>query len=205
MKPYTYLIKHKPSGKVYYGVRTANKLLPHEDLWNRYFTSSPTIQNLLEENGKDSFDVEIRKIFDTKEQAVRWETKVLQRCKVLHDSRWINQNISGYIIPTKESNRKISDFHKGKPKTKEHIEKIRLSNIGKNKGKKATEEHKRKNSETKKGSNNPRYGLEVTDITRKKISEANKGKVPINKGKPMSEEQKAKIKATIMAKKMVKP
>ena len=32
MKPYTYLIKHRPTGQVYYGVRSANKVNPQEDL-----------------------------------------------------------------------------------------------------------------------------------------------------------------------------
>ena len=59
------------------------------------------------------------------------------------------------------------------------------------------EEHRRKNSEANKGANNPRYGKEVSEETRRKISEAKKGKqVAHNKGVPMSEEQKAKIRAT---------
>ena len=129
MNPYTYLIKHKPSGKVYYGVRTANKLTPQEDLWNRYFTSSPKIQLLIEETGVDSFEFEVRKIFETKEQAVQWETRVLRRCNVLHNDKWINQNVAGYIIPTEESNKKISEFHRGKSKTEEHKRKLSLSLI----------------------------------------------------------------------------
>jgi hypothetical protein len=125
MKPYTYLIKHRPSGKVYYGFRCANRVEPHEDLWKHYFTSSPKIQQLIEATGADSFDTEIRRVFETKEQAVSWETRVLHRCKVLQDNRWLNQNVAGYIIPTEESNKKISDFHKDKPKSKEHKEKIK--------------------------------------------------------------------------------
>jgi NUMOD3 motif/Putative endonuclease segE, GIY-YIG domain len=201
MKPYTYLIKHRPTGQVYYGVRSANKVEPHEDLWNKYYTSSPKVQRLIEETGKDSFDVEVRKVFETKEQAVAWETKVLRRCKVLHDARWLNQNVAGYIIPTEESNKKISDYHKGKPKSESQKEKIRKSNIGKNKGRIQSNEHRRKNSDTHKGQNNPRFGAIVSEETRRKISEAKKGKqVAHNKGVPMSEEQKAKIRATKAAK-----
>jgi hypothetical protein len=201
MKPYTYLIKHRPTGQVYYGVRSANKVDPHEDLWNKYYTSSPKVQRLIEETGKDSFDVEVRRVFETKEQAVAWETKVLRRCKVLHDPKWINQNVAGYIIPTAESNKKISDFHKGKLKSELQKEKIRESNIGKNKGKRPTAEHRLKNSNANKGQNNPRFGAIVSEETRRKISEAKKGKqVAHNKGVPMSEEQKAKIRATKAAK-----
>ena len=196
MQPYTYLIKHRPTGLVYYGFRAANRVNPFDDLWKQYFTSSPKVQQLIDETGKESFDTEIRRIFETKEQASAWEIKVLRRCKVLNDNRWINQNIAGYVIPTEESNKKISDYWKGKPKSKEQIEKIRLSNIGKNKGKKASEEHRRKNSEAHKGEKNGRYGKEVLSDTRRKIGEANKGKIPVNKGVPMSEEQKDKIRAT---------
>ena len=195
MKPYTYLIKHRPTGQVYYGVRSANKAEPHEDLWNKYYTSSPGVQRLIEETGKESFDVEVRKVFETKEQAVAWETKVLRRCKVLHDTRWLNQNVAGYIIPTEESNKKISDFHKGKPKSEDHKKKIRDSNIGKKKPPR-TDEYRALMSKLKSGENNPMYGKGCTAERAANISAAKKGKPAANKGKPMSEEQKAKIRAT---------
>jgi hypothetical protein len=195
MKSYTYLIRHKPTGKVYYGFRSANKVEPHKDLWKHYFTSSHTVQKLIEETGKESFDVEVRRVFENKEQATAWETKVLRRCKVLHDSRWINQNVAGYIIPTEESNKKISDYHKGKPKTAEHKEKIRQGNLGKKKPPRG-EEYRALMSTLKSGVNNPMYGKGCTAERAARIGAANKGKVPINKGTPMSEEQKAKIRAT---------
>ena len=198
MKPYTYLIKHRPTGQVYYGVRSANKVDPHEDLWSKYYTSSPKVQRLIEETGKESFDVEVRKIFETKEQAVAWETKVLRRCKVLHDARWINQNVAGYIIPTEESNKKISDFHKDKPKSDEHKLNLSKSQKGKPKlnSKNQTPEYRALMSKLKSGEGNGRYGLEVKQETRDKISAAKKGKPAHNKNVPMSEEQKAAIRAT---------
>jgi hypothetical protein len=202
MKPYTYLIKHRPTGKVYYGFRAANKVDPQEDLWKHYFTSSPGVQKLIEETGADSFDVEVRKVFETKEHAVAWETRVLRRCCVLDDDRWINQNIAGYVVPTAESNKKISDYWRGNPKSKDQIEKIRSSNIGKNKGKTATEEHRRKNSEAHKGEKNGRYGKEVSEETRNRIGAANKGKVPANKGVPMTEEQKQKLSEKMKGRKV---
>ena len=196
MKPYTYLIQHRPSGKVYYGFRCANRVEPHDDLWKQYFTSSPKVQKLIEETGVDSFDVEVRRVFETKEQAVAWETRVLTRCKVLNDDRWLNQNVAGYIVPTEESRKKISDFHKDKPKSNEHKEKIRQGNLGKKKPPRS-EEYKALMSKIKSGQGNARYGKEVSEETRQRISEAKKGKqVAYNKGVPMSEEQKAKIRAT---------
>ena len=207
MKPYTYLIKHIPTSTFYYGFRCANKKVPQDDLWQDYFTSSPKIQLLIKQYGKDSFVTEIRKIFETKEQAVSWEAKVLRRCKVLHNDKWINQNIAGYVIPTEESNKKISEFHKGKAKTEAHKHKLSLSQKGKPKKSTVykTTEYRELMSSIKSGKGNGRYGKAVTEETRKKIGEANKGRVPSNKGKPMSEEQKAKIRATIAAKKVLNP
>jgi len=195
MKPYTYLVRHRPSGKVYYGFRCANRVESHEDLWKHYFTSSPTIQQLIESTGVDSFDTEIRRVFETKEQAVAWETRVLTRCKVLHDDRWLNQNVAGYIIPTEESRKKISDYHKDKPKSEEHKQNLSKSQKGKSKNYVQTEEHKRKNSIANSGKNNPMYGPCSLERAAN-ISAAKKGKPAKNKGMPMSEEQKAKIRAT---------
>ena len=169
MKPYTYLIKHKPTGLVYYGFRSANKVDPEQDLWNKYFTSSTKVKLLLEETGADSFDVEIRKTFDTQEQAVEWETKVLRRCKVLEDDRWVNQNIAGYVIPTEESNKKISDYWKGKPKSEEQKLKIKHGNQGQKRP-----WAKDNLPKDVSGANNGMYGKQHSDNTKRKISEANK-------------------------------
>ena len=201
MKPYTYLIKHRPTGQVYYGVRSANKVEPHEDLWNKYYTSSPKVQRLIEETGKDSFDVEVRKVFETKEQAVAWETKVLRRCKVLHDARWLNQNVAGYIIPTAESNKKISDFHKSKPKSEDHKKKIRDGNIGKKKPPR-TDEYRALMSKLKSGENNPMYGKGCTPERAANISAAKKGKPAANKGVPMTQEQKQKLRDKMLGRKV---
>jgi hypothetical protein len=194
MKPYTYLVKHRPTGRVYYGYRSANKVDPEHDLWKQYFTSSPGVEKLIEETGVDSFDVEIRRVFETKEQASNWETRVLRRCRVLEDNRWINQNIAGYIVPTEESRKKISDYHKDKPKSNEHKQNLSNAQKGKPKNYVQTEEHKRKNSLANSGKNNPMYGPCTTERAAN-ISAAKKGKPAKNKGVPMSEEQKAKIRA----------
>jgi hypothetical protein len=134
-------------------------------------------------------------VFETKEQAVAWEAKVLRRCKVLHDDRWINQNVAGYIIPTEESNKKISDFHKGKPKSEDHKQKIRDGNIGKKKPPR-TDEYRALMSKLKSGENNPMYGKGCTPERAANISAAKKGKPAKNKGVPMSEEQKAILRET---------
>jgi hypothetical protein len=204
MKPYTYLIKHLPTNRVYYGVRAANKVEPEQDLWRHYFTSSPKVQQLIEETGRDSFEIEIRRVFETKEQAVAWETRVLRRCRVLEDDRWINQNIAGYIVPTEESRKKISDYHKDKPKSEKHKKKLSESQKGKPKvnSKNQTAEYRALMSKLKSGPNNPMYGKGCTEERARKISEATKGRVPPNKGVPMSEEQKQKLREAMQGRKV---
>jgi hypothetical protein len=200
VKPYTYLVKHKATGKAYYGSRCQNftkfNRTPADDLWKRYTTSSENINKIIEEEGKDAFDYEIRKTFDTVEEMANWEIRVLTRSRVLEKQDiWLNGNVAGYKIVTEAGAKKISETHKDKPKTTEHKQKIKESNIGKNKGRIQTEEHRRKNSEANSGVNNPMYGP-CTKERAANISAAKKGKPAKNKGIPMSEEQKALIRAT---------
>jgi hypothetical protein len=114
---------------------------------------------------------------------------------VLEDDRWINQNVAGYIVPTEESRKKISDFHKGKPKSEDHKKKIRDGNIGKKKPPR-TDDYRALMSKLKSGENNPMYGKGCTPERAANISAAKKGKPAANKNVPMSEEQKEKIRAT---------
>ena len=204
MKPYTYLIKHRPTGKVYYGYRSANRVDPYDDLWKQYFTSSPGVQKLIEETGADSFDVEVRRVFETKEQASNWETRVLRRCRVLEDNHWLNQNIAGYIVPTEESRKKISDFHKDKPKSDQHKQNLSKSQKGKPKvnSKNQTPEYRALMSTLKSGKNNPMYGKGCTPERAANISAAKKGKPAANKGIPMSEEQKQKLREQMVGRKV---
>ena len=201
IKPYTYLVKFKPTGKVYYGSRCQNytkfNRTPAEDFWNHYTTSSENINNLIEEHGKDAFEYEIRRTFNSVEDMADWETRVLTRSRVLErQDRWMNGNVAGYKIVTEAGAKKISETHKDRPKSEEHKKNLSLSQKGKPKNYIQTTEHRQLNSEANSGKNNPRYGVEVLQSTRDKISKANKGKVPSNKGTPMTEEQKAIIRAT---------
>jgi hypothetical protein len=198
-KAYTYLLKFKPTGKVYYGVRFKNVRLkrhPHEDFMIYYTTSSEQINDLINEHGIDSFEYEIRKVFNSPEQAIAWETKVLSRCNVLkRQDIWYNANIAGYKVTTPKGRKAISDTHKGIPKTHEHKDKMKLIMIGKNKGRIQTDEHRRKNSEANSKENHHSWGKILTPEERLKRGAKNKGKTAHNKGVPMSQEQKDKIKA----------
>lgn len=93
MNCYTYYIKHRPSGKRYYGVRTANRVEPVEDLWKRYFTSSRHVKRLIEEDGIDSFEVQVRRQFTDPKSAHAWEDRFLRRVNALNDDMWINRRV----------------------------------------------------------------------------------------------------------------
>lgn len=193
-KSYAYLIKFKPLNQYYYGIRARNiklKLHPHEDLMIKYFTSSHKIQQLIREYGLGAFEWEIRKLFDSPTDAANWEQKVLRRCNVIQrQDIWLNGNAGKFIIPSKEGKIRISETHKGKPKSPEHKEKIRKALVGKNVGRIQTEEHRRKNSEANRGKNHWGFGLTRPPEVCKKISEARKGSPAPNKGKRSSQESK---------------
>jgi hypothetical protein len=200
IKPYTYLVKFKPTGKVYYGSRCQNytkfNRTPAEDFWNHYTTSSENINNLIDEHGKDAFEYEIRRTFNSVEDMANWETRVLTRCRVLErQDRWMNGNIAGKKILTEAGAKVISATHKNKPKSEEHKEKIRQGNIGKKKPP-VREEYRALMSKLKSGPGNAMYGKPCTEERAANISAAKKGKPAKNKGMPMSEEQKNAIRST---------
>lgn len=159
MKPYTYCIRHLPSGKRYYGVRYARNCDP-ADLWESYFTSSKYIADLIEADGKEAFTTEIRKTFETVEKAVAWEQRVLRRLKILEgNDNWLNRNVGGGL------------YLKRRPLSVETKEKMRLAKLNRpsnNKGKACPEAAKQAKSEKMKGRAKP-------SSMRSKLSETRRG------------------------------
>ena len=163
--PFTYLLKHIPTNKYYYGVRYRKGCHP-KDLWKTYFTSSKKVKSLIKKYGKKSFIFEIRKTFKTQQQALNWEHKVLKKMKVVYRNDFLNQTDNKCFDPiliSKYMKTKIgikNSFY-GKKHSKETIKKLRLINLGKNNpmyGKSLTEEVKQKMRLSKLGKNNPMYG-----------------------------------------------
>jgi len=95
MKPhvgYTYLIRFKLTGQVYYGSRCAKGCHP-DDLWVTYFTSSKLVHRLIDEHGKDSFDFEVRATFpESPKDAQEWERKVLRRINANRRQDFLNKH-----------------------------------------------------------------------------------------------------------------
>lgn len=101
MKAYTYLVKHKPSGRVYYGSRMSDD--PENDLFIIYFTSSKLVKRLIKEDGVEAFEKEIRRTFVSYAEARKWETKVLQKMDVIDNEKFLNQAISSSRLCAKDS------------------------------------------------------------------------------------------------------
>jgi hypothetical protein len=197
--PFTYCVTHKPSGRKYYGVRFKNGCKP-SDLWNKYFTSSKVIHILIKKDGLSAFDIEIRKTFKTKEDAIEWEFKVLRRVKVVGRSEWINAS-AGKAAPcngrkhdevTREKMSlsqcgKNNGFY-GKTHTPEAREKISVGN----KGKTISDDHKRILSDLKKGKPFSGYGGHSEDAIQKRSKS--------NKGKKRTPEQKERMRQSHLGK-----
>lgn len=102
--PYTYRIFHRPTEMYYYGAKYALGCDP-STFWIDYFTSSDAVKKLINEYGVDSFDVEIRKIFKTPEECLKWEARVNR-----HTMKWpnyLNMSCGNYFVTS--DNAKLAD------------------------------------------------------------------------------------------------
>jgi hypothetical protein len=167
MIPFTYYLLHIPTGKKYYGVRTAKGCHP-DDLWTKYFSSSALVKNLIEVYGKESFHFEVRKIFENKRDALLWERKVLIRLNASQSSYWLNRNNGGGAgSHTDESREKIkknnSRYWKGMSRP-DISEKFKGHSVS---------------EETKEKIKNKLKGRPLSDEVKSKM----KGRVPWNKNK----------------------
>lgn len=104
--PFTYLVGWSKQQKFYYGVRHANGCHP-DQLWTLYYTSSDRVKYFRKEYGEPDI-IQIRKTFTKKEDAVKWEHKVLKKLNVLKEDKWLNMavgNENRTFGPLKESHK----------------------------------------------------------------------------------------------------
>lgn len=144
-QPYTYVIGWTKFDKWYYGVQYNKNCHPNK-LWKTYFTSSKRVKDFYKENG-DPDIIQIRKIFNTPEEALNWEQRVLKRLKVKSNDRWLNVAIGKPTMLGKKHSeetkakmrkpkpqgfgKKISDFQKNYERSKTHNENIGKALLGK--------------------------------------------------------------------------
>ncbi|MFA6198912.1 MAG: NUMOD3 domain-containing DNA-binding protein [Bacteroidales bacterium] len=168
-KPYTYLIGWSTLNKFYYGVQYGKKANP-DNLWNIYFTSSKYVKEFRELYGEPDI-IQIRKVFETKEQAIQWEFKVIQRMHIVQHNKWLNRSLNGQKFfnngHTEETKQKLSNSLQG------HV----IS------------------EETKQKLSNSLQGHVISEETKKKIGEGNRGKIVSEESrKKMSKTRKGKIR-----------
>ena len=185
---YTYFMRWSAHDKQYYGVRTANKCEPENDLWHEYQSSSDDTKEFIEKHGKPDI-MYVDKTFDDPEKARDYEVKILQENDVVNDDRWLNKN--DRRAPPILSGEKNGFY--GKKHSKETRQKISKKMKGKLVGEKNpfygkthSPEVRQKISEANTGENNVMYGKELPLEHRQKISKA-------LTGKPKSEEHKRKL------------
>lgn len=162
-KPYTYLIGWSIHNLFYYGVEYKNSskgIANPTNLWTTYFTSSRTIHHLRAKHGEPDV-IQIRKIFNTRQQAIAWEKKVLKRMKVLHDPKWLNSNVAGAVVLSLATRQLIAEKNRGKVKH-------------------SAAERARRSAQTRE--RNLLRGSH-SEETKKKISQANKGKIKHKNGR----------------------
>ena len=214
MIPFTYLLKHTPTNRYYYGVKFKKGCHPN-DFWTKYFTSSKKVKGLIRRYGKKSFQFEIRKTFKTQQEAMNWEHKVLRRMKVIYRNDFLNQTDNKSIDPkivikynttriqpwlgrkhTEETKRKISLSGRGKKRSKETSERISkaLKKIYKYKkhprlGLKHTKKSKIKMSIVKIGANNPMYKVKRSPEFSKLMSKIHSGKNNPMYGRKLTKKQ----------------
>jgi hypothetical protein len=194
---YTYLLKHVPTNRFYYGSSYKKNANPYF-LWKTYYTSSKYVKELIEEFGKDSFIFEIRKTFTSSDSCRKWETDVLCKIDAARNDKWLNRHNGSTnfrcVSHTDETKSKISKSGIGRKHSEETKLKMRkpkpIGFGGKvslaQKGKYVSPEIGKKISATKLGV--PNLKLRETLKKNKRISwncglRGNSGQVPWNKGK----------------------
>ena len=121
----------------------------------------------------------------------------MRRCNVLkRQNIWYNANVSGYKVTTPRGRQKISNLHKGVPKTEEHRKKISLKLKGKKKNYIQSAEQRQKNSEANSKEKHHSWGKILSPEERLKRGAKNKGKIPYNKGTDKPQEEIDKANAT---------
>ncbi|MFA6198975.1 MAG: NUMOD3 domain-containing DNA-binding protein [Bacteroidales bacterium] len=148
--PYTYVIGWSILNIFYYGVQYGKTANPN-NLWNNYFTSSKYVKEFRELYGEPDI-IKIRKTFKTKEQAIQWERKVIDKMNIVFNDIWLNR-ANGSV--------KFSFCEKGENNP--------------NFGRQISKETKEIWSENRKGYKNPFFGKLHTDETKEKISISKKG------------------------------
>jgi hypothetical protein len=169
--PYTYLIGWTTHNKWYYGCQYCNsksKGVAHQsNLWSTYFTSSKSVKEFRKIYG-DPDIIKIRKTFNTKEECLLWEEKVIDKMGAVMSDKWLNKQNRGKDFSSQDG-KNLSEKHKNS-----------ISNGLKNYSK--TDSHKNNLSESLKGNIPWNKGLKTGPQSEEQKLKY-KNRIPWNKGK----------------------
>ena len=100
-RPFVYILKHKKTRQIYIGSRTASGASPSE-LGRTYFSSSKIVCGIINNEGVESFQYRVLKIFKTKKETLNFEYKLLNKYNVKNNNKFINLSngdIYGFGVP----------------------------------------------------------------------------------------------------------
>src|SRR5690554_4020093 len=222
-KFYVYKTTNLINGKIYIGVHES------DDIENdRYLGSGKAFKRALKKYHRESFKREILFCYETLEEALDKERDLVNEDFILREDTYNLVRGGSGLYPVPEGYKhhfeglKLSDAHKQKigqgvrnfysalgdfPEERRKIysdsRKRYLESIG---GIPMETREKISNTLTGKygGEKHPMYGKKHTKEAREKISKAAKGRVSPNKGKPITEEQKEKMRKTLANRPMLK-
>jgi ribosomal protein S27AE len=167
---YVYTITNKITGEFYHGYRYKNQTLgivPKDDLWITYFTSSNRIKNDIKKYGNTAFKYTI--IYENSDSVKCWQREQLEIKKDWGDPLLLNgkyhdpeskiEIFRRVNMLTEESRQKMSIAGTGRAKSENHKKNIAIALKGK-KGsaeKSAKISAARKGKATNKGVSPPKY------------------------------------------------
>lgn len=128
-KPYTYLLGWTKQNKWYYGCQYCNSksrgIANPSNLWFTYFTSSDYVKTFREIYGEPDV-IEVRKTFDTADEARLWEEKVIDKIDAVNSDYWLNrQNKGKKFFVSLEIYKEMGERRKNIPLSEEWKQKLR--------------------------------------------------------------------------------
>lgn len=133
-KPYFYVIQHMLSGRYYAGYSANKKVCNSSLLMTQYGykTSSKEIHEIIENEGLDSFIVRRIRHFNSKELAIRYESRFLKAVNAAQNKAFLNMSnghAKFYLSTEANERRKLSSIgRKHSPETIMKMKSVKRSN-----------------------------------------------------------------------------
>jgi group I intron endonuclease len=127
-----YSITHIDSGRLYIGssINLYKRLIKHKSDLNAKRHHSPVLQNAWNKYGESGFEMKVLELVSDPQSLLEIEQNWLNKVNPFYNICKTAGNRLGFKA-SEETKLKLSKALKGKPKTPEHIEKMRIRNTGK--------------------------------------------------------------------------